>query len=138
MNQHHSKLTLVGAGPGDPELITLKAIKALQEADVILYDALANESLLQYARTEAIVHFVGKRFGCHALSQAEINDLILQYASSPGNVVRLKGGDPVVYWRAREEIDAASAAGSAVTVVPGIKPGRGRKLLGNHRHNPYR
>jgi uroporphyrin-III C-methyltransferase len=93
-------LSLVGAGPGDPELITLKAIKTLRAARVILYDALANEALLQYAAPDAITRFVGKRFGCHALSQQEINTLIVEYAYSHGHVVRLKGGDPFVFGRA--------------------------------------
>ncbi|UYQ93377.1 uroporphyrinogen-III C-methyltransferase [Chitinophaga horti] len=113
-------LSLVGAGPGDPELITLKAIRTIGAADVILYDALANEDLLQYARPDAVKQFVGKRFGCHALSQQEINDLIISYAFSHGQVVRLKGGDPFVFGRAGEEIDAARAHGIAVQVIPGI------------------
>lgn len=115
-----SRLTLVGAGPGDPELITLKAIKALQDADVILYDALANEELLGYARPGAITRFVGKRYGCHALSQQEINQLIVELALAHGHVVRLKGGDPFVFGRAQEEIEAARQAGIPVQVVPGI------------------
>ena len=115
-----SLLSLVGAGPGDPELITLKAIKTLQQADVILYDALANEELLAYARPGAIKQFVGKRYGCHALSQQEINYLIIDMAMAHGHVVRLKGGDPFVFGRAQEEIEAAHAAGIPVQVVPGI------------------
>lgn len=113
-------LSLVGAGPGDPELITLKAIRAIEKADVILYDALANDALLQYARPGAVTRFVGKRYGCHALSQQEINHLIIEYALSHGRVVRLKGGDPFVFGRAQEEIDAARQAGIAVEVIPGI------------------
>ncbi len=113
-------LSLVGAGPGDAELITIKAIKALRKADVILYDALANEDLLEYASPNAIKQFVGKRFGCHALSQQEINTLIIAYAHQYGHVVRLKGGDPFVFGRAQEEIDAARAAGIGVEVIPGI------------------
>ena len=77
------KLTIVGAGPGDIELITLKAIKALENADVVLYDALVNEDLLQYAKQAEIV-FVGKRLGCHAYSQDQINDLIVTMAQTPG------------------------------------------------------
>lgn len=115
-----SRLSLVGAGPGDPELITLKAIKILQQADVILYDALANKELLSYARPGAITRFVGKRFGCHALSQQEINHLIIEMALAHGHVVRLKGGDPFVFGRAQEEIEAAREAGIPVQVVPGI------------------
>lgn len=113
-------LFLVGAGPGDPELITLKAINALKNADVILYDALANEALLEHASPHAIKKFVGKRYGCHALSQQEINYLIIEYAASYNNIVRLKGGDPFVFGRAQEEIDTARAAGITVEVIPGI------------------
>ncbi|TKK69756.1 uroporphyrinogen-III C-methyltransferase [Ilyomonas limi] len=113
-------LSLVGAGPGDPELITLKAIKVLQRANVILYDALANEELLNYTPAKAIRQFVGKRFGCHALSQQEINTLIVDHAYKYGHVVRLKGGDPFVFGRAQEEIAAACAAGVEVEVIPGV------------------
>ncbi len=115
-----SKLILVGAGPGDPDLLTLKAIKALQQADVVLYDALANEDLLHYATSAKEKVFVGKRYGCHALSQQEINYLITGYAAAYNNIVRLKGGDPFVFGRAQEEIDAAVQAGIEVEVVPGI------------------
>lgn len=113
-------LSLVGAGPGDPELITLKAIRVLKKADVILYDALANEELLAYAQPNAIKKFVGKRYGCHALSQKEINLLIVEYANSHGHVVRLKGGDPFVFGRAQEEIETARQAGIPVEIIPGI------------------
>lgn len=113
-------LQLVGAGPGDPELITLKGKKAIQLADVILYDALANEILLEYARPSSIKVFVGKRYGCHALSQQEINHLIINYAAVYKRVVRLKGGDPFVFGRALEEIEAAKAHGIEVEVIPGI------------------
>ena len=115
-----AKLSLVGAGPGDPELITLKAIRCLQKADVILYDALANEEILSHARRAAIKRFVGKRYGCHSLSQKEINDLILEYAGQYEHIVRLKGGDPFVFGRAQEEIEIATGAGMEVTVIPGI------------------
>ncbi|ACU59876.1 uroporphyrinogen-III C-methyltransferase [Chitinophaga pinensis] len=113
-------LSLVGAGPGDPELITLKAINVIRQADVILYDALVNETLLSYAKPGAVVRFVGKRYGCHSLSQQEINHLIVEYAQSHGHVVRLKGGDSFVFGRATEEIAAARGAGIPVQVVPGI------------------
>ncbi len=113
-------LSLVGAGPGDPELITLKAIKLIGQADVILYDALANDELLKYASPKAITRFVGKRYGCHALSQSEINHLIIEYAFSHGRVVRLKGGDPFVFGRAQEEIEVAVKNGIQVEVIPGI------------------
>jgi uroporphyrin-III C-methyltransferase len=113
-------LSLVGAGPGDPDLITVKAIKCIRKSNVILYDALANEELLQYASAGTIKKFVGKRFGCHALSQTEINRLILDYAFSHGRVVRLKGGDPFVFGRAQEEMAAARSAGIGYEVIPGI------------------
>ena len=115
-----SKLILIGAGPGDPDLITLKAIKSLAKADVVLYDALANDELLQYADKAAIKQFVGKRYGCHALSQTEINELIVDFGARYNNIVRLKGGDPFVFGRAHEEIIAATEAGMDIEVVPGI------------------
>jgi uroporphyrin-III C-methyltransferase len=113
-------LILVGAGPGDPELITVKAIRALEKADVILYDALANEDLLLYGRPDAVKRFVGKRYGCHELSQREINMLILEYAGRYNTILRLKGGDPFIFGRAQEEIDTARAAGMDLEIVPGI------------------
>ena len=113
-------LSLVGAGPGDPEMITLKAINAIRKADVILYDALVNESLLDYARQGAVTRFVGKRYGCHTLSQEEINTLIIEMARAHGHVVRLKGGDPFVFGRAVEEILAARQHGIDVEIIPGI------------------
>lgn len=113
-------LSLVGAGPGDPDLITVKAVKVLGTADVVLYDALANEALLEHAPEHAIKIFVGKRFGCHALSQDEINTLIAENAFAHGHVVRLKGGDPFVFGRAQEEIDFARSLGIPVNLVPGI------------------
>ncbi|RYG44408.1 MAG: uroporphyrinogen-III C-methyltransferase [Chitinophagaceae bacterium] len=117
---YKSTLYLVGAGPGDPELITLKAIRTLQKADVILYDALANEDLLGYCSNAKVKKFVGKRYGCHALSQQEINYLILEHCAIYPNVVRLKGGDPFIFGRAQEEIDAAKNEGIKVEIVPGI------------------
>ncbi|HLO38624.1 MAG TPA: uroporphyrinogen-III C-methyltransferase [Lacibacter sp.] len=115
-----AKLVLIGAGPGDPELITIKAIRMLEQADVILYDALANDELLQYASPGCIKRFVGKRYGCHALSQEEINTLIVEYGLKHKIVVRLKGGDPFVFGRAQEEIETARLAGMEVELVPGI------------------
>ncbi|MBP6688082.1 MAG: uroporphyrinogen-III C-methyltransferase [Lacibacter sp.] len=114
------KLVLIGAGPGDPELITIKAIRMLEQADVILYDALANDELLQYASHACIKRFVGKRYGCHALSQEEINTLITEYGQKYKIIVRLKGGDPFVFGRAQEEIETARLSGMEVELVPGI------------------
>ena len=113
-------LSLVGAGPGDPEMISLKAIKAIQKANVILYDALVNEELLEYAGSSAKIIFVGKRYNCHSLSQQRINELIIESAYNYGRVVRLKGGDPFIFARAAEEIAAAHEAGIGVEVIPGI------------------
>lgn len=118
------KLTIVGAGPGDVELITLKAIKALENADVVLYDALVNEELLQYAKHAEII-FVGKRFGCHAYSQNQINDLIVSMAKKYGHVVRLKGGDPFVFGRGSEEIDFVQQFDIETAIVPGISSALG-------------
>ena len=114
------RLILIGAGPGDPDLITLKAVKKLKQADVVLYDALANKALLDYCLPGCVKQFVGKRYGCHALSQDEINNLILEYSNKFECVVRLKGGDPFVFGRAWEEIETARASGMEGEVVPGI------------------
>lgn len=114
------KLTVVGAGPGDPELITIKAIKAIETADVILYDALINEVLLKYASPNAELIFVGKRKGCYAYQQEQINDLIVSRAKSHGHVVRLKGGDPFIFGRGAEEIDFVRQFGIETYMVPGI------------------
>lgn len=118
------KLTIVGAGPGDVELITLKAIKALENADVVLYDALVNEELLQYA-TNAEIVFVGKRLGCHAYTQDQINELIVSMANRYGHVVRLKGGDPFIFGRGSEEIDYVEQFGMETAIVPGISSALG-------------
>ncbi len=123
-NNNTPKLTLVGAGPGDPDLITVKAIKAMQSANVILYDALVNEELLHYA-TQAEIVFVGKRFGCHAYTQDQINELIVSMAKRYGHVVRLKGGDSFVFGRGSEEIEYAQRFHIETAVVPGISSALG-------------
>ena len=114
------KLTVVGAGPGDADLITLKGIKAIESADVILYDALINEELLKYASQDAELIFVGKRKGCYAFQQEQISELIVSKANEKGHVVRLKGGDPFVFGRGAEEIDYVKSFGLETFVVPGI------------------
>ncbi len=114
------KLTLIGAGPGDPELITLKAIKALAGADVILYDALANRQLLDYAQPQAEIIYVGKRMGRHSVSQTEINRIIVENGLAGKHVVRLKGGDPVVFGRGFEEMEYAASFGIETVLIPGI------------------
>ncbi|MEX0810742.1 MAG: uroporphyrinogen-III C-methyltransferase [Chitinophagales bacterium] len=116
----NSILTLVGAGPGDPELITLKAINALKIADVILYDALVDESLLEYASQNCLKVFVGKRAGKACHKQEDINSAILKYGKMFQNVVRLKGGDPFIFGRGFEELELAKEAGMEVRFVPGI------------------
>ncbi|MFN8282909.1 MAG: uroporphyrinogen-III C-methyltransferase [Chitinophagales bacterium] len=113
------KLILVGAGPGDPELISLKGIKALQQANVVMYDALVSEELLQHA-PNAIHIFCGKRAGTHYMKQDEINRLIVENANQHGVVVRLKGGDPFIFGRGQEEIEYAEQHGIETFVIPGI------------------
>lgn len=113
------KVTLVGAGPGDPDLITVKGMKALQNAKVILYDALINRELLKYASNAEKI-FVGKRKGYHRYSQDEINELIVKSAFEFGDVVRLKGGDPFIFGRGTEEIDYIESFGIETEVVSGI------------------
>jgi len=114
------KVTLVGAGPGDPDLLTLKGAKALAEANVVLYDALANEEILAYAPKNAIRIFVGKKIGNHAYTQDQINQLIVDNALTYGHVVRLKGGDPFVFGRGSEEVEFIESFGIETVVVPGI------------------
>ncbi len=114
------RLTLVGAGPGDPELITLKGVLALGRADVVLYDALVDKGLLQHAPKSALKIYVGKRNGSRDNPQEETNRLIVHYALKYGHVVRLKGGDAFVFGRGAEEIDYAQKFGISTSVIPGI------------------
>ena len=111
---------LVGAGPGDPGLITLKGIEAIKAADVIVYDYLASESLLNYAGESAELIYAGKKGGDHTLTQTEINRLIVTRALSGSTVTRLKGGDPFVFGRGGEEIEELIEAGISFTIVPGV------------------
>ena len=113
------KLTLVGAGPGDPELITLKGVRVLREADVVLYDALANEKLLDYAQNAEKI-FVGKRKGMHKFIQEKIQDLIVEHALQGKHVVRLKGGDPFVCGRGSEELKFVIKKGIEIDIVSGV------------------
>jgi uroporphyrin-III C-methyltransferase len=128
-NKINSKLTLVGAGPGDPDLITVKAIQALGKADIILYDALVNKKILQYAPPGVKKVFVGKRNGQHSLKQDQINNLIVDFAFTYGNVVRLKGGDPFVFGRGYEEIEYADSFNIETEVIPGISSSVGVPAL---------
>ncbi len=120
METINPKITLVGAGPGDTELITVKGLNALKTADVVLYDALVNKDLLAYAPTKALKIYVGKRNHQHAYSQEQINTLIVDMAYTHGHVVRLKGGDSFVFGRGQEELNYANVFNIETSVVPGI------------------
>src|SRR5262249_43845231 len=111
---------LVGAGPGDPELLTLKAARLLAQANVVLFDSLVSNEVLELVSPDAETVDVGKRGGKKLLSQQEINRLLVDYAGRHKVVVRLKGGDPLIFGRAGEELDALRRAGIACEVVPGI------------------
>lgn len=119
------KAYLIGAGPGDPELMTLKAARALGRADVVLVDELVNRGCLAHARCDAKVIEVGKRAGCKSTPQAFIEKLLVQYALRGMIVARLKGGDPFVFGRGGEELAALRAAGIEVEVIPGVTAGLG-------------
>lgn len=114
------ELIVLGAGPGDPELITLKGYKLLQQADVVLYDNLANQQLLELTKASCQKVYVGKRPYERYASQDEINELIKKYAYEYGSVIRLKGGDPFIFGRGYEEIMYARSQGIKTSFVPGI------------------
>lgn len=114
------KVYLVGAGPGDPELLTLKAARLLGSADVVLHDSLVSREVLELVSVRAALIDVGKRAGRKLLTQDEINSLIVSYAEKNETVVRLKGGDPLLFGRAGEEIEALRRAGINFEIVPGI------------------
>jgi uroporphyrin-III C-methyltransferase len=117
------KVYLVGAGPGDPDLITIKGLKAIQNADVVLYDRLVNKELLHNARVDAQLVYCGKSPEHHTLSQDMINNLIVKYASLGKVVTRLKGGDPFIFGRGAEEAEVLSAHGIPFEIIPGITSG---------------
>lgn len=123
--QHEGSVVLVGAGPGDPELITLKALRALQSADVIMYDRLVGPEILELGRREARRVLVGKTGGGRSCRQSDINDTMVALAREGKRVIRLKGGDPMVFGRANEEIAACRAAGVRVEIVPGVSAAMG-------------
>lgn len=114
------KVYLVGAGPGDPELLTVKAVRILRSADVVLHDALVDERILAMVRSHALVVDVGKRVGDKRISQEAINRMLVGFATSAVTVVRLKGGDPLIFGRATEEMAALRRAGVEFEIVPGI------------------
>jgi uroporphyrin-III C-methyltransferase len=116
-------VTLVGAGPGDPELLTLKAVKAIASATVVLVDDLVNDAIIAHAPAHARIIHVGKRGGCKSTPQAFIEKLMVQEALAGETVVRLKGGDPFIFGRGGEEVEHLQAHGIAVTVINGITSG---------------
>jgi uroporphyrin-III C-methyltransferase len=119
----NGRCTLVGAGPGDPELLTLKALKAIQTATVLFVDDLVNPDIVAFAQPGARIVHVGKRGGCKSTPQAFIEKLMVMAVKEGDNVVRLKGGDPFIFGRGGEEIQALQAAGIEVTVINGITSG---------------
>ena len=124
LKSHYTgQVTLVGAGPGDPDLLTLKAVKAIAAATVILVDDLANDAVLAHAQASARIVHVGKRGGCQSTPQAFIEKLMIMAAKEGERVVRLKGGDPFIFGRGGEEVEALQAAGVHVEVVNGITSG---------------
>jgi uroporphyrin-III C-methyltransferase / precorrin-2 dehydrogenase / sirohydrochlorin ferrochelatase len=123
--QAEGKVTLVGAGPGDPDLLTIKALRALQDADVVFYDELVSPEILDRARRDAARVPVGRRVGKPGIGQHAINRLLIEAAKSGQRAVRLKGGDPFVFGRGGEEIEALRQADVAYSVIPGITAGLG-------------
>ena len=116
----HGICFLVGAGPGDPLLLTLKARECIQRADVLIYDYLCNPEILKWARKDVEKIYAGKKAGAHTLKQDEINDLIVQKTRAGKTVTRLKGGDPFLFGRGGEEAEALVQAGCRFEVVPGV------------------
>jgi uroporphyrin-III C-methyltransferase/precorrin-2 dehydrogenase/sirohydrochlorin ferrochelatase len=135
------EVTLVGAGPGDPELLTLKALRALQDAEVIFYDRLVSSAILDMARRDACLVCVGKSSGGDSAAQQEINDLLIRHASEGRRVVRLKGGDPFIFGRGGEELEALARARIDFSVIPGVTAALGIAAYAGipltHRHHAH-
>ena len=119
------QVSLVGAGPGDPELLTLRAVRRIIDAEVVLYDNLVGPEILALVSPGAEMHYVGKKAAKHALPQDEVNAWLIRLAQTGKRVVRLKGGDPFIFGRGGEEMEALSAAGVTVEIVPGITAATG-------------
>jgi uroporphyrin-III C-methyltransferase len=117
---HFGRVYLVGAGPGDPDLLTLRALRLVQSADAILHDDLISPEILRLASPNALIQNVGKRCGAKSITQSQINARMIEFARAGFNVVRLKSGDPLLFARAGEELDALDQAGIECDIVPGI------------------
>ncbi|MGB6008389.1 uroporphyrinogen-III C-methyltransferase [Castellaniella sp.] len=122
---HAGHVWLVGAGPGDPDLITVKGVRALQAADVVIYDRLASAALLAHCRPDVVRISVGKRAGLHSVPQDGIHALLIAHARAGRNVVRLKGGDPFIFGRGGEEMIALRRQGIPVSIIPGVTAASG-------------
>ena len=136
-NSNKGKVILVGAGPGDIGLLTLNGKHWLQKADVVLYDHLVNPDMIRFTQKSAEIIYVGKKEGVASMEQKQINHLLISKTSEGKIVVRLKGGDPFVFGRGGEEIQAVQAAGIAFIIVPGVTSVTGRCRLCRHStHTP--